>query len=251
MNGEIRVETKNQIAIVTISRPEKLNSVTKEMLVSFEERVAGLLNDKEVVAIVFTGAGERAFSAGFDMEMVRGLSGEARQGFFKLLEETIRMIRFARNSITVAAVNGYAIGFGAMLASACDFRFFTDNAAFRLPEVDLSIFPGSGATSNLVQLVGPARAKDILLTGRTVTAEEALRIGIADRVVAQRDLMQNVLEFITGILAKDRKIVIRTKTLVDGITGEKLTDAAEMESVFQEEWLLESGEDIRRRQKQG
>ncbi len=239
MNGEIRVDVKDAIATVTISRPQKLNSVTYEMLVSFEDRVARLLNDKSIFAVVFTGEGEKAFCAGFDLDMVRSLEGQRHYDFFKILEQVIRTVKIARNTITIAAVNGYAIGFGAMLASACDFRFFASNASFRLPELEIGVFPGAGAASNLIALVGPSRTKDILLTGRTVTAEEALRIGIADRVVLQAELMSTVKEFLSSIYKKNRRLVMSTKTLVDGMTGERLIDAAEMESAYLEEWLRE------------
>ncbi len=239
MDGEIRVNIEDAIATVTISRPQKLNSVTYEMLVFFEDRVARLLNDKDVFAVVFTGEGDRAFSAGFDLEMVRSLRGQRHYDFFKILEQVIRTVRLARNTITVAAVNGYAIGFGAMLASACDFRFFSTNASFRLPELDVGVFPGAGAASNLLALVGPSRTKDILLTGRTILAEEALRIGIADRVVPLAELMSSVREFLSSLYRKNHRLIMSTKTLIDGMTGERLLDAAEMESAYLEEWLRE------------
>ena len=129
-----------------ISRPDKLNSVTKEMLQSFYDQVSKIANEPSVRAIIFAGEGDRAFSAGFDLEMVKGLQGKEAVDFFKLLEKSIRQIRENRTCITVAAVNGYAIGFGAMVACACDFRIFSDSAVFRLPEVELSIFPGAGAS---------------------------------------------------------------------------------------------------------
>ncbi|MHA2222204.1 MAG: enoyl-CoA hydratase/isomerase family protein, partial [Candidatus Thorarchaeota archaeon] len=219
MSGEIKISLHDSHAIVTISRPEKLNSVTKDMLVAFNEQVSQLANDPKIRAIIFTGEGDRAFSAGFDLETVAGLQGEEVTDFFKLLERTIRLIREDRTTITIAAINGFAIGFGAMVLSACDFRIFADSSVFRLPEIDLSIFPGGGAASNLLHLVGPARAKDILMTGRKVSAEEAYRIGLADMLVKPEELMEKTLEFVKELLNKDPKILIRTKTLIDGMTG--------------------------------
>jgi len=239
VTGEIIVTIKDSYAIVKISRPEKLNSVTKEMLESFSDKVSTIANNPKIRAIIFTGEGEKSFSAGFDLDTVTGLEGQAATDFFKLLERTIRTIRQNRSCVTVAAVNGYAIGFGAMISIACDFRIFSENAIFRLPEVDLSIFPGAGAASNLYHLVGPSRSKDILMTGRKVSAEEAMKIGLADRLVKQEDVMNIALELVKELLTKDPKILIRTKTLVDAMTGKDLEDADGLETAYLDEWLHE------------
>ncbi len=239
MSGDIIVTVEDSYALVKISRPDKLNSVTKEMLEAFYEQVSKIANEPSIRALIFTGEGDRAFSAGFDLEMVKSLKGQEAVDFFKLLEKAIRQVRENRTCITIAAVNGYAIGFGAMVASACDFRIFSDSAMFRLPEVELSIFPGAGAASNLLHLVGPARAKDILMTGRKVSAKEAMQIGLADMLVSKDMIMEKTLEFVEELLKKDPKILIRTKTLVDGMTGKEVAEADELESVYLDEWLRE------------
>lgn len=239
MNGEIVVRTEDSFAVVTIARADKLNSVTKSMLYRFRDSVSQIANEPNIRAIIFTGEGSRAFSAGFDVEMVKNLEGEEVAEFFKTLEKTMRLIRENRTCVTVAAVNGHAIGFGAMVALACDFRIFSDTAVFRLPEIDMSIFPGAGAASNLLHLVGPARAKDILMTARKVSAREALQIGLADMLVSQDNLMEKTMEFVNGLLEKDPTILIRTKTLVDGMTGKDISEADELESVYLDEWLRE------------
>ncbi len=239
MTGEIRVSIEDAHAIVTISRPDKLNSVTKPMLIDFSEQVSQIINNPNIRAVIFTGEGTRAFSAGFDMNTIMGLKGEELTEFFKLLERTMRIIRENRTCVTIAAVNGHAIGFGAMAALACDFRFFSDTASFRLPEVELGVFPGAGAASNLLHLVGPSRAKDLLLTSRTVSAREALQIGLADMLVNQDELMEKTMEFVEQILNKDATILVRTKTLVDGMTGKDIADADELETAYLDEWLRE------------
>jgi len=239
VNGEIKAERNDSILTITISRPEKLNSVTAEMLDDFAEKVSKFINDSEIRAIIFTGEGQKAFSAGFDLKMITGLDKEEKFDFFKKLEKIIRMIRQARHCITIAAVNGYAIGFGAMVSGACDFRFFSENAAFRLPEIDVGVFPGAGAASNLLHLVGPSHAKDILLSGRSVPADECLRIGLADRVLSPEELMPAVLEYAEELIKKDRSILLRTKSLVDAMTGRTVGGADETESTYLEEWLNE------------
>jgi len=105
--------------------------------------------------------------------------------------------------------------------------------------VDLAIFPGAGAASNLYHLVGPSRTKDILLTGRKVSAKEAQQIGIADRVVKQDEIMAEAMEFVKELLKKDPKILMRTKTLVDTMTGKDLEEADELETAYLDEWLRE------------
>ncbi|MFX1580026.1 MAG: enoyl-CoA hydratase/isomerase family protein [Promethearchaeota archaeon] len=239
MTGEIKVNIEDSYATITISRPDKLNSVTKEMLIDFNEQVSQIANNPNIRVIIFTGEGDRAFSAGFDIEMVLGLQDDEIADFFKLLERTMRLIRENRTCITVASVNGYAIGFGAMVLVACDFRIFSETAVFRFPEVELGIFPGAGASSNLLALVGPARAKDIIMTTRKVSAQEALQIGLADMVVKQEDLRKYTMDFVEQLLNKDPKILVRTKTLIDGMTGKDVVEADELETAYLDEWLRE------------
>jgi enoyl-CoA hydratase len=239
LTGEIKVNIEDSYATITISRPDKLNSVTKEMLIDFNEQVSQIANNPNIRVIIFTGEGDRAFSAGFDIEMVLGLQDDEIADFFKLLERTMRLIRENRTCITVASVNGYAIGFGAMVLVACDFRIFSETAVFRFPEVELGIFPGAGASSNLLALVGPARAKDIIMTTRKVSAQEALQIGLADMVVKQEDLRKYTMDFVEQLLNKDPKILVRTKTLIDGMTGKDVVEADELETAYLDEWLRE------------
>ncbi len=239
MTGGILVDQKDCIATVTINRPEKLNAVTYEMLRQFEKMVSSLVNDPSVFIVIFTGAGNKAFSAGFDLETVKGLKKTEYREFFKLLEKVVSIIRNSRNVITIAAINGYAVGFGAIIASACDFRFFSDNAAFKLPEIDISIFPGMGAISGLMRILPISKVKDIILTGRTVPAGEAKDIGIADRIFNQADLMKETMDFAEELAKKDRRIVLRSKNLIDSIAGREFSEAIDVEMVFTDEWLRE------------
>ena len=132
MEGEIRVETDGNIGKITISRPDKLNAMTAKMLQDFDEAVSNLTNNPDISILVFAGEGDKAFCAGFDLKMVQSLEGEEHYNFFKGIEKIISKIRQARTCLTIAAVNGYAVGFGGMIISACDFRLFSKDAAFRL-----------------------------------------------------------------------------------------------------------------------
>ncbi len=194
-------------------------------------------NDNDIRAVVLTGNG-KAFCAGVDLKAINALNEEERARLTTLGQSTFKRIE-SFPKVVIAAINGYAIGFGAMIASACDFRFFSEGAAFQLPEVQLAIFPGAGATANLMDLVGPARTKDILVTGRLVSAEEALQIGLANRVVPHDELMSKVEEFVQDVIKKDRKIVMRTVNLVDMMTGQDHAEASDLETMYTDEWLRE------------
>jgi enoyl-CoA hydratase len=242
LTGEIKVSIEDAYATITISRPDKLNSVTKDMLVDFNEQVSQIANNPNIRVIIFTGEGNRAFSAGFDIEMIMGLTGREATEFFKLLERTMRLIRENRTCVTIASVNGYAIGFGAMTALSCDFRIFSETAVFRLPEVELGVFPGAGAASSLLYLVGPSRAKDIIMTSRKVSAKEALEIGLADMLVKKDELSERTMEFVQALLGKDPTILVRTNTMIDGMTGKDVAEADELETAYLDEWLREREE---------
>ncbi|MGY5875989.1 MAG: enoyl-CoA hydratase/isomerase family protein [Candidatus Thorarchaeota archaeon] len=239
MSGKIIVERNESRATVTFSKPEKLNSVTWDMLKSFSEQTTELLEDPEIRAIIFTGEGEHAFSAGFDLDTVIGLSGRERIEFFTDLENIMKAMRHADSCIMLSACNGYAIGFGAMVAVASDLRFFSENAVFRLPEVDLDIYPGAGASSNLLHIVGPSRALDILLTTRKVSAEEAYRLGLADRLLPLDKLLSYSYEYIDELMQKDPGIVVATKATITKMVGLDIKDAAKIEFAFFEKWLKE------------
>jgi enoyl-CoA hydratase/carnithine racemase len=242
LTGEIKVSIEDARATITISRPDKLNSVTKEMLIEFNEQVLQIINNPNIRVIIFTGAGDRAFSAGFDLEMIMGLQGKEVSEFFKLLERTMRLIRENRTCVTIASVNGFAIGFGAIAILACDFRIFSSTAVFKLPEVELGIFPAAGAASNLLHLVGPSRAKDIILTSRKVSAKEALQIGLADMLVSPEELEKITKEYVEVLLSRDPTILIRSKTMIDGMTGKDISEADEVETAYLDEWLREREE---------
>ncbi|MGY5854190.1 MAG: enoyl-CoA hydratase/isomerase family protein [Candidatus Thorarchaeota archaeon] len=235
--GKINVDRKGPVATVTFSRPEKLNSVTWDMLKSFSQKTEDLINDSEIRAIIFTGKGEKSFSAGFDLDTVLGLSGSERTEFFTDLENIMKVMRHADSCIMLSACNGYAIGFGAMVAVASDLRFFSKNAVFRLPEVALNIYPGAGASSNLLHIVGPSRAKDLLLTTRKVTAEEAYRLGLADRLLPLDELMTYSYDYIDELMKMDQGMIDTTKATISNMVGLDIKDAAKVEFTYFEKWL--------------
>jgi len=183
MSGEVRLEL-GTVARLTIANPP-LNLVTESLLASFEVALATLeaADPSDVRAVVVTGEGERAFSAGShvgEFEAQRGPSGRARHE----LESRVGARLAALPMPTIAAIEGNALGGGLEIALCCDLRVASDRARIGLPEVRLAVTPGAGGTQRLPRIVGLARAKELILTGKVLTAAEAERIGLVNEVVA-------------------------------------------------------------------
>jgi enoyl-CoA hydratase/carnithine racemase len=187
------------VVVVRLNRP-KVNAINPELTAELQEVVDYLHANLPTAVVVY--GGERVFAAGADIARFGGpndarlIGGRLRAAFDGLA---------AIPRVTIAAVTGYALGGGCELAMSCDFRMAADNAKFGQPEILLGIIPGGGGTQRLARLVGPARAKEICLSGRQVDAEEALRIGLADRVVPAAEVLDAALrwaqEFARGPLA--------------------------------------------------
>jgi enoyl-CoA hydratase/carnithine racemase len=183
----VRVEVSDGVATVTLDRPEALNAISTELAAALAAAVEPLAVDRAVRAMVLTGAGERAFCVGADLKQRAGLDDH---GWFVQREAFRRAFTAVRRCPlpTIAAVFGFALGGGTELALCCDLVVAADDAVFGLPEVRLGLVPAGGGTQLLVRRVGRSIAKDLVLTGRRVDAAEALRLGLADRVVPRPEL---------------------------------------------------------------
>ncbi|HLK43126.1 MAG TPA: enoyl-CoA hydratase-related protein [Thermoleophilia bacterium] len=182
------------VAVIRLDRP-KLNALSRALLAQLRDAIGELAADLPGAVVVW--GGERIFAAGADIAEFGG-PDEAREiaaAFHGTLDALAALPR-----ATIAAVAGYALGGGCELALACDLRVAADTARFGQPEILLGIIPGGGGTQRLARLVGPSRAKDLIFTGRQVPADEALRIGLVDRVVAGDALLDAALE-LAGSLA--------------------------------------------------
>lgn len=175
------------VAVVTLNNP-KVNALSQALLADLRAAAVALTNDPPG-AVVITG-GDRLFAAGADISEFGGPSeGRAiTEGFHRALDAVAAIPRFV-----IAAVSGYALGGGCELALACDYRIASERAVFGQPEILLGIIPGGGGTQRLSRAVGASRAKELMITGRQVRAEEALRIGLADEVVAPEALHDRAL----------------------------------------------------------
>ncbi len=212
------------VAIVTLNNP-KVNALSQAVLAALRE-VAEELTANPPGAVVITG-GERIFAAGADISEFGGAEEGARigLGFHSALDAVAAIPRFV-----IAAVSGYALGGGCELALACDYRIVSDKAVFGQPEVLLGIIPGGGGTQRLSRTVGASRAKEMMVTGRQVRSEEALRIGLADEVVAPEALHERAIalaaEVARGAVAAQAMIKRAVDqgldgTLVDGLLLER------------------------------
>ena len=190
------------VAVVTLNNP-KVNALSQAMLARIKE-IALDLTANPPGAVVITG-GERIFAAGADISEFGGTAEGDRigLGFHSALDAVAAIPRFV-----IAAVSGYALGGGCELSMACDYRIAGEKAVFGQPEVLLGIIPGGGGTQRLPRLVGPSRAKEIMVTGRQVKAEEALAIGLANEVVEPDALMTRALE-LAGTIASGATVATR------------------------------------------
>lgn len=216
------VEVVDRVATVTINRPEVRNAVNTQVQADLRSFLTAARDDDSIGAVVFTGAGEKAFVAGADIAQLAGYTlhtGLASQ-MQKLYDEVE-----AFEKPTIAAVNGYALGGGCELAMACDIRVASETARFGLPETNLSVLPGAGGTQRLARLVGAGRAIEMILTGRMVPADEALSFGLVTTVVAPDELLGAAREVADRVLAKGplavrlAKLVVRSGMDADQHTG--------------------------------
>jgi enoyl-CoA hydratase/carnithine racemase len=212
------------VMLLRMNRP-KGNVLSTEMLRCLRSTVVGWA-DEPPGALVLWG-GPRLFSAGADVaELATGVSPAEVAARFHAAAEAIS----ALGCVTVAAVNGYALGGGLELALACDLRVVADDARLGQPEILLGIIPGGGATQRLPRLVGPSRAKDMILTGRQVHAEEALRIGLADRVAPASVLLEEALRLAGELAAGARVAQVAAKRAVEAALETSLASGLDLET---------------------
>jgi enoyl-CoA hydratase len=188
------------IAVITINRPEKLNALNSVVMAELEAAMIALEADVTVRGLIVTGSGEKAFVAGADIsELAKATPIEARAVGLRGQRVLDRLERF--RGPVIAAVNGFALGGGCELALACHIRIASDNARLGTPEVKLGLMCGYAGTQRLSRLVGRGRALEILLSGEMVTADEALRIGLVNRVVAKDALMNDAITLMNKMIA--------------------------------------------------
>jgi enoyl-CoA hydratase len=197
-------EKKGRIGYVTLNRPRILNAQSPEMFDELAQVFGDIKRDPEVGVVILTGSGDRAFCAGADINFLTQLAQTTPMAAKTFVEKN----RLAFGAIAhlgkpvIAAVNGFALGGGCELAMACHIRLASDNARFGQPEINLGLFPGAGGTQRLPRLVGKGMALEMLLTGEAISAQEAHRVGLVNKVVPAPELMATAEKLAAQILSK-------------------------------------------------
>ena len=190
--AQILIERLDRVEVWTLDRPEVSNAISRVLAAELAANVERVAQERSQSVVVITGAGERAFCAGADLKERRTMSEEEVGDFLATLRGGLRSIELS-DRVFIAAINGFAFGGGTELALACDLRVAAPGAKLGLTEVSLGIIPGGGGTQRLARLIGPGRAKDLILTGRHVTAEEAYALGLINRMAERRTAREEAL----------------------------------------------------------
>ena len=230
MNYEaLHYTVEKRVACITIHRPEKLNALNAAAKSELKDLFTRIKTDEAVDVVIVTGSGEKAFVAGTDIGELTALNAETGKEFSAHGQQLFDLIENLGKPV-IAAVNGYALGGGCELALACHFRIASENAKFGQPEVNLGIIPGYGGTQRLARLIGRGRAMEMILTGNQIDAQEALRVGLVNRVVSQADLLP-LARRIAEVIAGKGQLAVRMALKAVNMTEETtLSDGEQLEA---------------------
>jgi len=213
MYNTLVYEKRGRIGIVKVNRPDALNALNAEVIGELDAVFDEIVADAEVGAAILTGEG-RAFVAGADIAAMQKMNPAEGKDFMLRGQAVMQKIEDLKKPV-IAAVNGFALGGGCELAMACDIRLASDKAKFGQPEVNLGIVPGFGGTQRLPRLVGRGMAKLLIFSAETIGAEEALRIGLADRVYPAEELLDKAIELAETLLSKGPIAIAQAKEAIN------------------------------------
>ena len=186
-------EEKNQAIILTMNRPEVMNCLNFELLYAIRDKIESLYYRTDIRTVIITGMGEKSFCAGADLKERAGLTQDEVKKFILTIRNLLTTIQNLPMPV-ISAVNGVALGGGTEIALASDIRIASENASMGLTETRLAIIPGGGGTQRLPRIIGVAKAKELIFTGRRVDAKEALEIGLVNKVASQENLVDECLK---------------------------------------------------------
>jgi len=219
----IKLETDGQgIALVTLNRPEALNALNQDLWIGLRDAAQRIRESPEIRVVIVTGAGEKAFTAGMDLKMIAG-GGESAQlfpnyraGYDSLYGLKMIVTMYEELAVPViGAINGYCLGGGLEMILCFDIRLASENAVFGLPEMPLGVIPDLGSTQRLPRVVGPGKAKELIITGRRIDAAEALRIGLVEYVYPREQLMPEARKLAEEIAKLNPRLVEGAKRAVN------------------------------------
>ncbi|MFN2536768.1 MAG: enoyl-CoA hydratase/isomerase family protein [Mycobacteriales bacterium] len=227
MGELVRLEVEGAIATIRLDRP-KMNALNAQLTLELLELATEVRDRDEIRAVVLYG-GEKVFAAGADIKEMEGKSYADMVGYATKLQEVLKFVARLPKPV-VAAINGYALGGGFELALTADFRVLGEGAQVGVPEILLGVIPGAGGTQRLSRLVGPAKAKSMVYTGRFVKADEALALGIADRVVPDADVYTAAIEMAAQWAAGPAVALRAAKQAIDDGLELSLDDGLRLET---------------------
>ena len=226
------------ISEIVLNRPEKLNSLNKETLNELKQALNAISENQSCKCAIIRGAGSRAFSAGADLEYLSSLKDKNEAGeFFDLMYSTFHQIELIEKPF-IAAIHGYCLGGGNELAIACDIRIASYGSVFGQPETTLGIVPGGGAQHKLPMIIGKEKAKELISTGKTFNAEEALKIGLIGLLVNNQELDSEATRLASGIIEMGYAAAVERKK---SITRSISFDYEKEKKEFVEHLMSEKG----------
>ena len=228
----IHVGRDRAVAVVTIDREEALNALDLATLTELRDRLHNISGDASVRAVVLTGAGESAFAAGADIKYMSGLDTEQAKAWGALGHEATALLESMPKPV-IAAINGFALGGGCELALACDLRYASSRAKLGQPEINLAIVPGWGGTQRLARVAGLAFAKDLIYSGRTVDADEALRAGLVTAIADP--VVDKAVDVAHSLASKSAVAMAAAKRLVNLAPGALDAEVREFGELFASE----------------
>lgn len=226
------VEKKDKVAIVTINRPQALNALNTVVLNDLESFFKSTKEDKSCRVIILTGSGDKAFVAGADIKEISTLNQKTSQEFALKGQRVFSMIE-SLPQVVIGAINGFTLGGGLELALSCDFLIATPASKFGLPEVGLGLLPGFGGTQRLSRLVGLSKAREMIFTGKHISSEEALKIGLVNQVVegsSENSSVEAALQIANKILTNGPNAIAHAKRAINSGFDVELSKGLQIEA---------------------